>query len=44
MCRLTPKVRSELDAYGLTAEIGEDHLFEDAKAVLDAYQAAFPAA
>jgi MFS superfamily sulfate permease-like transporter len=43
LCRLTPKVRSELEAYGLVTEIGEDHIFEDANAVLDAYAAAFPA-
>jgi MFS superfamily sulfate permease-like transporter len=44
MCRITPKVRAELDAYGLTAEIGEDRIFEDAEAVLEAYKALAPAA
>jgi SulP family sulfate permease len=44
LCRLSPKVRAELDAYGLAAVIGEDHIFEDARAVLEAYEAAFPAA
>jgi sulfate permease, SulP family len=44
MCRITPKVRAELDAYGLTAEIGEDRIFEDADAVLEAYKALAPAA
>jgi sulfate permease, SulP family len=43
LCRLTPKVRDELAAYGLLTEIGEAMVFEDANAVLAAYTAA-PAA
>ncbi len=41
LCRVTPKVREELAAYGLIEEIGEDRIFEDASEVLKAYEAAF---
>jgi MFS superfamily sulfate permease-like transporter len=37
LCDVEPSVRRELDAYGLTAVIGEDHLFDSIAEVLAAY-------
>jgi MFS superfamily sulfate permease-like transporter len=44
MCDVDPSVRRELDAYGLTAAIGEDHLFDSVSEVLAAYRQLPPAA
>jgi MFS superfamily sulfate permease-like transporter len=38
LCDVEPRVRKELDAYGLTAVIGEDHLFDSPSEVLAAYR------
>jgi high affinity sulfate transporter 1 len=38
LCDVEPRVRQELDAYGLTAVIGEDHLFDSPSEVLVAYR------
>jgi hypothetical protein len=38
LCDVEPLVRRELDAYGLTAVIGEDHLFDSPSDVLAAYR------
>ena len=38
LCDVDPSVRRELDAYGLTAAIGEDHLFDSVSEVLAAYR------
>ena len=38
LCDVEPRVRKELDAYGLTAKIGEDHLFDSVSEVLAAYR------
>lgn len=38
LCDVEPGVRKELDAYGLTAVIGEDHLFDSPSDVLAAYR------
>jgi anti-anti-sigma regulatory factor len=38
LCDVAPRVRRELDAYGLTDVIGQDHLFESVSDVLDAYR------
>jgi sulfate permease, SulP family len=43
MCDVDPSVRRELDAYGLTAAIGEDHLFDSVSEVLAAYRQLPPA-
>ena len=37
MCDLNPKVRDQVDAYGLTALIGADRIFETSHALLLAY-------
>jgi MFS superfamily sulfate permease-like transporter len=37
MCDLEPRVRAELDAYGLTAVIGSEHLFDTLSDVFAAY-------
>jgi high affinity sulfate transporter 1 len=37
MCDLNPKVRDQVDAYGLTAMIGADRVFETSQALLLAY-------
>ena len=44
LCDVDPSVRRELDAYGLTAAIGEDHLFDSVSEVLAAYRQLPPAA
>ena len=44
LCEVAPRVRRELDAYGLTASIGEDHLFGSLSELLAAYRALPPAA
>ena len=38
LCDVEPGVRKELDAYGLMAVIGEDHLFDSPSDVLAAYR------
>jgi MFS superfamily sulfate permease-like transporter len=38
LCDVEPRVRGELDAYGLTAAIGEDHVFDSLSEVLAAYR------
>jgi sulfate permease, SulP family len=38
LCDVEPRVRRELDAYGLTAAIGEDHVFDSVSEVLAAYR------
>jgi len=38
LCDVEPGVRRQLDAYGLTAVIGEDHLFDSPSEVLAAYR------
>ena len=38
LCDVEPGVRQELDAYGLTAAIGEEHLFDSPSEVLAAYR------
>ena len=38
LCDMEPRVRQELDAYGLTALIGEDHLFDSLAEALAAYR------
>jgi MFS superfamily sulfate permease-like transporter len=43
LCDIGPRVRTELDAYGLTAAIGEDHLFDGPAEVLAAYRQLPPA-
>jgi sulfate permease, SulP family len=44
LCDVEPRVRRELDAYGLTAAIGEDHIFDSLSQVLAAYRQLPPAA
>jgi hypothetical protein len=44
LCDIEPRVREELDTYGLTAVIGEDHLFDGVPEVLAAYRQLPPAA
>ena len=44
LCDIEPRVHQELDAYGLTAVIGEDHLFDGVPEVLAAYRQLPPAA
>ncbi len=43
LCDIESRVREELDAYGLTAVIGEDHLFDRMSEVLAAYRKLPPA-
>jgi MFS superfamily sulfate permease-like transporter len=43
LCDIEPRVRRELDAYGLTAVIGEVHLFDSLSEVLAAYRQLPPA-
>jgi SulP family sulfate permease len=38
LCDMEPRVRQELDAYGLTPAIGADHLFDSVSEVLAAYR------
>lgn len=38
LCDLSPKVRKQLDAYGLTQKIGADRIFPDAGALVTAYR------
>ena len=44
LCGLEPRVRTELDKYGLTSVIGEDHIFDSVAQVLAAYRQLPPAA
>jgi SulP family sulfate permease len=44
LCDVEPRVRRELDAYGLTASIGKDHVFATLSDLLVAYRGLPPAA
>jgi MFS superfamily sulfate permease-like transporter len=44
ICDLSPKVRGQLDAYGLTELIGTDRIFATATDVIAAYRASADAA